>query len=67
MSNLIDAECSGCKYWEGYNLDDFSDYGDCRRYPPKMTTGDKEKGELDVIPLHPRVYFSDWCGEFKAL
>jgi len=64
MSNVIAEECYECKYFDRSTV---GEYGDCRRYPPKMIAGDKEKGEMDFIPSHPTVYFSEWCGEFQAL
>ncbi len=54
-------QCSNCKYWmvDTYDFDDDSvesDYGFCRRYPPKNQEDDNNG--------FPVTHKETWCGEF---
>ena len=48
--------CKKCKYYS--TVDDSLGWGECRRYPPKVSL--TEKGN-DIFPV---VDEADWCGEF---
>jgi hypothetical protein len=59
--------CETCRFfWKEACVDEAGVQGDglCRRYPPVAVAQDEHYYQREILP---RVYGSDWCGEWKAL
>jgi hypothetical protein len=48
--------CSTCRFYQAYY--DESEYGHCRRHPPRIA-------DDDGVGLHPEVSGVGWCGEYR--
>lgn len=39
--------------------------GRCHRFPPQITFVPDPRGEGQVLYAFPKVWYSEWCGEFQ--
>lgn len=59
MARNMKQTCASCMFFVTLELDE----GECRRFPAVLAWFDKESG--DGAWLTPKVFQSDWCGEYK--
>ena len=68
-----EATCEGCRFWHIRTVEAFDGkFGNCRRYPPALSSCLKETGERVYgiieqwqISVHPTTASFQWCGEWK--
>jgi hypothetical protein len=60
---MSEHRCETCRFWDTKrSRDALVEVRDCRRFPPTVLPGPNHG---TVVPYRPRLWPTDWCGEYQ--